>query len=161
MYTKGSSALYIALDKNKLSEFFTVANTSSGKEVETEMAKAEYARRLAEQYDAKQQQIADLQAKITAEKKAAEQCNKDADKADKEKKEQEKSNDGSTPSPEAEKTPAADTPKTTTPTNTQQENTNNDGSTIDPAAKRKEAKQHTDNAQKYRQQIKELRNLHT
>ena len=167
MYTKGSSALYIALDKNKLSEFFTVANTSSGKEVETEMAKAEYARRLAEQYDAKQQQIADLQAKITAENKAAEQCNKDADKAAKEKKEQEKSNDGSTQSPEAEQTPSkapaaeqtptADASKTTVQTSTQQQNTNSDGSTVDPEAKRKEAKQHEANIQTYRKQITDLR----
>lgn len=44
MYTKGNGAFYNALDKNKLSEFFEVSNTTEGKEVETEIDMANYVR---------------------------------------------------------------------------------------------------------------------
>lgn len=64
MYTKGSSAFYNALDKNKLSEFFTVSNTETGRKVETEITNANYARGLAEQYNIRLEQITDIKNKI-------------------------------------------------------------------------------------------------
>lgn len=65
MYTKGSGAFYNALDKNKLSEFFTVSNTETGRKVETEITNANYARGLAEQYNIRSKQIDDIRNKIS------------------------------------------------------------------------------------------------
>lgn len=87
MYTKGSSAFYNALDKNKLSEFFTVSNTETGRKVETEITNANYARGLAEQYNIVKEKLSSLKQEEAAARKEvenAERAKADADKKAKE-----------------------------------------------------------------------------
>lgn len=155
MYTKGAGVFYNALDKNKLSEFFTVSNTSSGREIETEMHKAAYARGLVEQLDSIDAQIADLESKIKAEKEAADKCEKDAQEASKQKAEQQKqeSTNASGATKEAEKDTKSMEKKTTT--STQQQSTS--GTTTDSESKKNEMQQHLDNVTKYQKQIEALK----
>ena len=164
MYTKGAGAFYNALDKNKLSEFFTVSNTSSGREIETEMQKAAYARGLVEQLDSIDAQIADLEAKIKSEKEAADKCEKDIQEASKQKAEQQKqeSTNAAGTTKEAEKDTKSTEKKTTT--STQQQSTSgttnsssSNGTTTDPEAKKKEMQQHKANVTKYQKQIEALK----
>lgn len=168
MYTKGAGAFYNALDKNKLSEFFTVSNTSSGREIETEMQNAAYARGLVEQLDSIDAQIADLEAKIKSEKEAADKCKKEVQEAAKQKSEQQKQDytNSSATTKEAEKDTKSTEKKTTTSTQQQSTSgtTNSSSSSetnTDPEAKKKEMQQHLANVTKYKNQITELRNKKT
>ena len=167
MYTKGAGAFYNALDKNKLSEFFTVSNTSSGREIETEMQNAAYARGLVEQLDSIDAQIADLESKIKSEEAAAKKCKDEAKEAATQKSEQQKqdSTNSSDTTKEAEKQPKQDTKKTTTSTQQQSTsgttNSSSSSGTTDPEAKKKEAKQHEEQARKYREKINELKGKKT
>ena len=159
MYTKGAGAFYNALDKNKLSEFFTVSNTSSGREVETEMQNAAYARGLVEQLDSIDAQIADLETKAKAEDDAADKCLKEADEAKKQQSEQQKQEDTNTSgtTTTAETQPGTSTEKTTKTTSGTTNTSSSGGNTTDPAAKQKEVEEHKNNAAKYRKQASYLR----
>ena len=100
MYTKGSSAFYNALDKNKLSEFFTVSNTETGRKVETEITNANYARGLAEQYNIVKEELSSLGQQEAAARKEvenAERAKADADKKAKEEAKNEQKNNSNPP----------------------------------------------------------------
>ena len=164
MYTKGAGAFYNALDKNKLSEFFTVANTSSGRDVETEMENAAYARGLVEQLDSIDAQIADLEERAKAEKDAAQKCLKDANDAATKKAEQQKQDGTDESTITAEQEPRTSTEKTTSQRQTTSGTTStsgSDGNTTDIAAKLKEKDEHEANAKKYETQANELRKKRT
>lgn len=88
MYTKGTGAFYNALDKNKLSEFFTVANTVEGQKIESELDTANYVKGIQEQKDCVnaelesiEQQLKDIDTKINqAKEKQKEESAKEEEK---------------------------------------------------------------------------------
>lgn len=84
MYTKGVSAFYNTLDKNKLSEFFSVSNTKSGQEIETKLDSIHTYNKYREQIDQYTSIVDDSQDELNRLKK---------EKAAKEKEQKEKNND--------------------------------------------------------------------
>ena len=87
MYTKGSSAFYNALDKNKLSEFFTVSNTAEGREVETTLDLANFVRGINEKNTAleeEKKQLIEQKNSLQDKKKEAEKAQNEKNKKEKE-----------------------------------------------------------------------------
>lgn len=64
MYTKGVGGFYNVLDKSKLTDFFTVSNTTAGKELETNLFKADMARNIQENLDNIDAKIKEKEAQI-------------------------------------------------------------------------------------------------
>lgn len=76
MYTKGEAGIYSTLDKNKLSEFFTVSNTTSGQNVEDEYDKLTAVRALVDQKSILQGTIKQTEDDIKQKQKELEETRK-------------------------------------------------------------------------------------
>ncbi len=147
MYTKGVGAFYNTLDKNKLSEFFTVSNTTSGREVESELLKANYAQGLAEQLETIDAQVADLTAKISAENAAIDKANKEITEI--KKTEQEKTKEQESTEITSEDTKKDEQPKPV-------QSTQSSNSSSDTESKQKEIEEHRKRKEEYQNQLSKL-----
>lgn len=76
MYTKGVNSFYTILDKNKLSNFFTVSNTTTGKKVEAELFNANAVRNA-------QENLSNIDSKMAALDEKEKSLKEELDKADK------------------------------------------------------------------------------
>lgn len=151
MYTKGVGAFYNTLDKNKLSEFFTVSNTASGREVESELLKANYAQGLAEQLESIDAQVADLTAKISAEDAAIKKAQGEVTEMKKKEQEQAKAQESAAVTSEDTK----DTSQQKEVKSTTQSSSSSNGSS-DTESKQKEIEEHKKRKGEYESQLKKL-----
>lgn len=76
MYTKGTGSFYSAVDKNKMSEFFTVANSASGSRVETNLDNIHISQKFSERYKFLESELESLKEKKKAAQKKLEEENK-------------------------------------------------------------------------------------
>lgn len=130
MYTKGVGAFYNTLDKNKLSEFFTVSNTATGKNVETNMDTANYAKGLNEQHSSLKAKIEQVQSEIKALTQKRDQKQKEEnEKKKQESQENSQQSSTTTSTDEKSETEKNKTPKESTNTSSSNENDNSESYT--------------------------------
>lgn len=73
MYTKGTGSFYSAVDKNKMSEFFTVANSATGSRVETNLDNVHISQKFSERFKFLESEVKELKEKRKEAKKRADE----------------------------------------------------------------------------------------